>query len=104
MEEYQSAYRADHSTETALLKVHQDISSALDDQSDVAFVMLDLSAAFDTIDQDQLLKLLTTKFGVKDKALSWLATYLRGRTQRVRIDDATSDQTHSHVEYLRDQC
>ena len=49
MEEYQSAYRADHSTETALFKVHHDISSALDESHAVALGILDLSAAFDTI-------------------------------------------------------
>ena len=58
MEEYQSAYRADHSTETALLKVHHDISSALDQSHAVVHVILDLSAAFDTIDQSQLVVML----------------------------------------------
>ena len=48
MEEYQSAYRAHHSTETALLKVHHDTASALDDSHAVALVILDLSAAVDT--------------------------------------------------------
>ena len=91
MEEYQSAYRADHSTETALLKVHHDISSALDQSHAVAHVILDLSAAFDTIDQNQLLSLLNAEFGVHDKALSWLETYLEARTQRVKIDDAISE-------------
>ena len=91
MEEYQSAYRADHSTETALLKVHHDISSALDQSHAVAHVILDLSAAFDTIDQSQLLSLLNAEFGVHDKALSWLETYLEARTQRVKIDDAISE-------------
>ena len=91
MEEYQSAYRADHSTETALLKVHHDISSALDESHDVALVILDLSAAFDTIDQCQLLSLLNAEFGVHAKALSWLETYLEARTQRVKIDDAMSE-------------
>ena len=93
MEEYQSAYRADHSTETALLKVHHDISSALDQSHAVAHVILDLSAAFDTIDQSQLLSLLNAEFGVHDKALSWLETYLEARTQRVKIDDAISEPT-----------
>ena len=91
MEEYQSAYRADHSTETALLKVHHDISSALDESHAVALVILDLSAAFDTIDQCQLLSLLNAEFGVHAKALSWLETYLEARTQRVKIDDAMSE-------------
>ena len=91
MEEYQSAYRADHSTETALLKVHHDISSALDESHAVALVTLDLSTAFDTIDQCQLLSLLNAEFGVHAKALSWLETYLEARTQRVKIDDAMSE-------------
>ena len=62
MEEYHSAYRADHSTETALLKVHHDTSSALYDPHDVALVILGLSAAFDTSDQCQLLYLLNAEF------------------------------------------
>ena len=90
-EEYQSAYRADHSTDTALLKVHNDISSALDESQAVVHVILDLSAAFDTIDQSQLLSLLNAECGVHDKALSWLETYLEARTQRVKIDDAISE-------------
>ena len=82
----------DPSTETALLKVHHDISSALDESHAVALVILDLSAAFDTIDQCQLLsRLLNAEFGVHAKALSWLETYLEARTQRVKIDDAMSE-------------
>ncbi len=45
-----SAYRKDHSTETALLKVHHDIAAALDKKCMAALVLLDLSAAFDVID------------------------------------------------------
>ena len=48
---HQSAYRTGHSTETALLKVHHDITEALDNKCMTALVMLDLSAAFDVIDQ-----------------------------------------------------
>ena len=46
----QSAYRSLHSTETALLKVQNDVISALDEGSVVVLLMLDLSSAFDTID------------------------------------------------------
>ena len=91
MEEYQSAYRADHSTETALLKVHHDISSVLDESHAVALVILDLPAAFDTIDQCQLLSLLNAEFGVHAKALSWLDIYIDARKQRVKIDDSISE-------------
>ena len=48
----QSAYRDKHSTETALIKVQNDILSALDAGSSAILLMLDLSAAFDTIDHD----------------------------------------------------
>ena len=50
----QSAYRQHHSTETALLKVHNDVLRALDRRECVFLVLLDLSAAFDTIDHHQL--------------------------------------------------
>ena len=87
----QSAYMAHHSTETALLKVHHDISSALDDSRAVALVILDLSAAFDTIDQCQLLSPLNADLGVHVKAQSWLETYLEARTQRVKIGNTISE-------------
>ena len=54
MEPNQSAYRALHSTKTALLKVKTDIISALDWQEVACLILLDLSAAFDTIDYSTL--------------------------------------------------
>ena len=50
----QSAYRRFHSTETALLRVFNDILSAIDNKQEVVSVMLDLSAAFDTTDHKRL--------------------------------------------------
>ena len=47
--QYQYAYRKFHSTETALLKIHNDILSSMDDGKVTALTLLDLSAAFDTI-------------------------------------------------------
>ena len=65
----QSAYRMGHSTETALLRVHNDIASALDNKCRAVLVMLDLSAAFDVIDHGILYKRLEYSYGVIDTAL-----------------------------------
>ena len=53
-------------------------------------VLLDLSAAFDTIDIDTLLRRLEHTFGITGSALLWLRTYLEGRSQYVRIGDNQS--------------
>jgi hypothetical protein len=90
LDTYQSAYRKHHSTETALLKVVNDIIEDLDKGSNVALVLLDLSAAFDTIDHNILLKRLSHSYGITDNALSWLRSYLTERKQCVSIDSMTS--------------
>ena len=86
----QSAYRDKHSTETALIKVHNDILSALDTCSSAILLMLDPSAAFDTIDHDILLSRLCNVYGIPDNALAWFRYYLTGRIQRVVIEDSVS--------------
>jgi len=63
-DKYQSAYRAAHSTEKALLRVHHDITSALDKGSTVALVMLNQSATFSVIGHDILLQHLEFAFGI----------------------------------------
>jgi len=55
------------------------------------FVLLDVSAAFDTLDHAILLKRLTTDFGIDGKALEWFSSYLSGCSQRVLFEGATSD-------------
>jgi hypothetical protein len=79
----QSAYRQGHSTETALLKIQNDVAQALDGKSMVVLVMLDLSAAFDVIDHPILLERLQYSFGVTSDALGWIQSYLSDRRQRV---------------------
>ena len=87
----QSAYRAFHSTETALLRVHHDIAASLDMGNCVALVMLDLSAAFDLIDHTILLRRLELSYGISGTALKWLRSYLSGRSQCISIASSLSE-------------
>ena len=86
----QSAYSDKHSTETALIKVQNDILSALNAGSSTILLMLDLSAAFDTIDHDILLSRLCNVYSITGDALDWFRSYLTGRIQCVVIEDAVS--------------
>ena len=83
--EYQHAYRKVHSTEIALLKIHNDILSSMDDGRVTALTLLDLSAAFDTIDPTILLRRLDNWFGVSGKALDWFKSYLTGSSQKIKL-------------------
>ena len=86
----QSGFRARHSTETALLRVLSDILLSADQQQVTLLVLLDMSAAFDTVDHAILLQRLESSFGVSGGVLSWLSSFLDGRTQRVHLLDSTS--------------
>ena len=87
---FQSAYRKFHSTETALLRIHNDLIQSINTQKVSALVLLDLSAAFDTIDHNILLSRLKSNFGISDTALSLLSSYLSNRTQSVLIGNSSS--------------
>lgn len=88
-EPMQSAYRKQHSTETALMRVQHDILGALSGQNACLMVLLDLSAAFDTVDHTQLLSTLRD-LGIRGRALEWFASYLKDRHQVVSIGQNTS--------------
>ena len=94
---YQSAYRKFHSTETALLRIHNDLLLAINQQKISALVLLDLSAAFDTIDHSILLKRLSSTFGITGNALSLLSSYLTNRSQSVTVGSHSTDPCPIHT-------
>ena len=83
-------YYYKHSTETALIKVQNDIRSALDTGSSAILLMLDLTDAFDTIDHDILLSRLCNIYAITGNVLDWFRSYLTGRIHRVVIEDSVS--------------
>ena len=90
LEPFQSAYRKCHSTETALLRVVNDLLQASDSGNVSILSLLDLSAAFDTIDHDIQIKRLHTTFGCSGTALDWFTTCLSFRTQSVLVGHAST--------------
>ena len=86
---YQSAYKPDHSTETALLSIKNDIH--LSPCEATALVLLDLSAAFGKIDHSTLLGCLLDWFGVGGSALQWFSFYLTQCYQCVKIGSTLSN-------------
>ena len=87
----QSAYHADHSTETALLKVKTDILNDMDNKKVNFLILLDLSTAFDTVLFHLLMNRLLNRFGITGTVLKWIESYLTEWTQRVMIDEFLSD-------------
>jgi len=87
---HQSVYRKGHSRETALVKVCSDLISMMDSGEQALLALLDLSSAFDTVDHDILLTRLSRSFRVCGDVLSWMRSYLSGRTYTVRIGGTES--------------
>ena len=87
----QSAYKKHHSTETILVKITNDLLLASDNRSGTVLMMLDLSAAFDTVDHRKLLSILRREIGISGIALTWFESFLGGRCQRVRLGETLSE-------------
>ena len=92
-ENMQSAYKIAHSTESALIRVQNDILCQLDMKKGVILVLLDLSAAFDTIDHNHLFELLQKRFSIQGTALNWIKSYLENRSFSIHINGKTSSPT-----------
>ena len=89
MDNYQSAYKQNHSTLTALLNITEDIYDALEDSEVTLLVLLDYSKAFDCANHRLILAKLK-KLGFHKEALDWIHSYLFGRSQQVCTDNKTS--------------
>ena len=94
---FQSAYRQYQSTETALLRVMNDILLKMNSQHVTLLVLLYLSAAFDTVSHDVLLDRLHNDVGLRGNALNWFYPYLSQRSQRVSIHGTLSISTWTVV-------
>ena len=81
----QYGYKIDHSTELLMTKVVNDLLLGCDKKLPSLVMFLDLSAAFDTVDQNKLLDILHDQIGVRGTALKWFSSFLLGRTQKVKI-------------------
>uniref|UniRef100_A0A8C2JFA8 Reverse transcriptase domain-containing protein n=1 Tax=Cyprinus carpio TaxID=7962 RepID=A0A8C2JFA8_CYPCA len=89
-EEFQSGFRPHHSTETALVKITNDLLLASDQGCISLLVLLDLSAAFDTIDHDILIDRLQNYTGIQGQALRWFRSYLSDRYNFVYLNGESS--------------
>ena len=78
-----------HSTETALVRIYNDILQTVDAGNCVILIFLDMSAAFDTVVHDVSLDRLANHFGVRDVVLSWFSSYLTNRKQFVGINESS---------------
>lgn len=88
-EPFQSAYRSNHSVETALLRVQNDILMSMDRGEASILVLLDLSAAFDTVDHTILLQRLKC-IGISGIVHQWFQSYLSDRCQNVKVGESSS--------------
>ena len=86
LSDVQSGYRKNHSCETAITRIHNDLLSFPDKTPHNALlILLDLSAAFDTLNHELLLKILKDTYGLTDTVLLWFQSYLSMRSFKVKI-------------------
>uniref|UniRef100_A0A3Q3K1Z7 Reverse transcriptase domain-containing protein n=1 Tax=Monopterus albus TaxID=43700 RepID=A0A3Q3K1Z7_MONAL len=92
-EQFQSGFKSKHSTESALLKISNDILLARDTGDSVLLVLLYLTAAFDTVDHEILLSPLEQCVGIQGTVLNWFRSYLTNRSFTVNIGSCSSSST-----------
>ena len=101
---HQSAYIQFHSCETAMIKIVNDTLWAMEHKNITILVILDLSAAVDTVDHKVLLEVLQKCFGIEGTALEWFHSYLSSRFIKVNIADAYSTSKELNFSVPRGSC
>ncbi|XP_052750409.1 uncharacterized protein LOC128200584 [Galleria mellonella] len=86
---FNNSLSSGHSTTTALVKISDDIRFGMDSSELTVLTLLDFSNAFNTVDFDILLQLMTS-LNISPTAIEWFRSYLVGRRQRIRINDSLS--------------
>ena len=94
---FQSAYRPFHSTETAITKIHMDISKAADEGRCSLLILLDLSSTFDLVNHNILINKLYSKFGFKSSVLEWYKSYLNNRCYYITNNSVRTNLFHLHT-------
>ena len=89
-EKFQSVYRVFHSTETTLIKVKDDILRAIDNQKVTCLILLDFSAAFNTVSHSLLLNRLRHRFGIQGTVLRWFKSYMTDHSQKIVLSDSNN--------------
>ena len=85
----QNAFRKNNSTETTLLSLFDDLYKSLDNNLPIQLILLDLSAAFDTIDFDILIERLIS-IGIGKVPIKWFSNFIRGRSFSIKINETLS--------------
>ena len=73
--------------QNSFLKVKTDILKSIDNQEITYLILMDLSVAFDMVNHEILIKYLHDRFWIRNRALQWVESYLRNRSQKVAIGD-----------------
>ena len=86
------AYRPGYSTELVILKITNDVLLSMDLQCVTPLVAIDLSAAFNTVNQSIMISVSERRFGITNKALKWFHKYLCDRSIAVEINGTISSE------------
>ena len=99
-----SAYKKYHSTETLLTKISSDIVTNISNKQITMLVLLDLSAAFDSVNHSTLIDILRNRFNVQSAVLSWFKSFFQDRSQRIRINNSFSKKLDIHTGVPQGSC